>query len=155
MAGDSSSADSFHHPWDSFLLKLSTPPAPSYAAPSNDAPHIQNPNPGITKTFAKVLSDSIDQQISFTNGRDTDGRESDVIVPVKKGDYYSIIITESLYQEQIKTCEASLIGRLVLAKGDKPWRFDDLKLKLQQLWNPSQSWLMTSLGKGFYCFRFA
>lgn len=66
----------------------------------------------------------------------------------------TVTVDDDLYQQQLKRCEASLIGRLVLAKGYKPWTLADLKRRLQDLWNPLHPWSMISLGKGYSNLQF-
>lgn len=76
------------------------------------------------------------------------------IIPIKKGDIYSVTIDEALYQKGLSLCEDSLIGRLVLSKGDKSWRIEDLKTRLNGLWSPTAAWKLISLGRGYYNFQF-
>lgn len=45
---------------------------------------------------------------------------SDAIIPVKKGEFFSIHMGERLYQQSAKEYIDSLIGRIVYSKGDKP-----------------------------------
>lgn len=155
MAGDNSPpADptAFTHPWISFLLKLSME-EPSFSNieqnPNPQGP--QNSNQTSHKPYAMALTNASQTQISTAST----GTASDPIIPIKKDDYYLVVIEETLYQEQLKRCESSLIGRLVLAKGDKPWQFEDLRSNLQQIWSPSSSWKMSSLRKGYYNFSFS
>ena len=63
-------------------------------------------------------------------------------------------IDEDLYQKRVRICQASLIGRLVLSKGDQPWKIEDLRARLHGLWTPSASWKLISLGRGYYNFHF-
>ena len=65
---------------------------------------------------------------------------------ITKGDCISVKINKSAYEERLKLCQHSLLGRLVLSKGDKPWKLSDLKDKLQSLWQ----WRLIPLGKGYF-----
>ena len=70
------------------------------------------------------------------------------------GDVICVKIDESIYQKRVQLCRESIIGRLTLIKGDKPWRFEELEKRLQDLWRPAGKWRMISLGRGFYNFHF-
>ncbi|KAH6818323.1 hypothetical protein C2S51_001926 [Perilla frutescens var. frutescens] len=69
------------------------------------------------------------------------------ILPVKRGDFSSISIPEDIYQSQLRKFQFSLIGRLILLKGDKPWSAFDLKSRLQKIWKFTRDWNLISLGK--------
>lgn len=71
------------------------------------------------------------------------------IAPALKGDCVSISIDKNAYKERMELCQFSLIGRVVLAKGDKPWKLVELKDKLSSIWQ-LRSWRLISLGRGYY-----
>ena len=48
------------------------------------------------------------------------------------GDVICIKIDEQAYQCRVSICQNSLIGRLTQLKGEKPWKYDDLRIKLQR-----------------------
>lgn len=54
-----------------------------------------------------------------------------------------------LIPERLSLCKYSLIARVVLARGDKPWILNALKTKLSKLWNLS-SWKLISMGKCYF-----
>ncbi|KAF1872450.1 hypothetical protein Lal_00016748 [Lupinus albus] len=72
-----------------------------------------------------------------------------------KGDVVAVKIHEDAYQAGLKRCRSHLHGRLILAKGDQPMKFVDLKTKLMDLWSMVGKWSMISLGRGFYEFTFS
>lgn len=74
--------------------------------------------------------------------------------PTRKGDYFSISVDDEMYMQRRKVCEDSIIGCLVLSKGDRPWMFTNLQQHLHSVWNIQHSWRMVSLGKGYYNFQF-
>ena len=78
-------------------------------------------------SFAQVLCNNSTQPID----------DHEVILPAKKGDYFAVSIGDELYQKQVSRCSTSLIGLLLLSKGDKPWTTGDLRQRLQELWNPN------------------
>lgn len=115
---------------------ITAPPSQPYVVCTKDQP---------SGSFAEV--------IRGTHSRNA-AADFQPLSPVKKGDYYSVAVDDELYHQRIKACEASLIGRLILAKGDKPWRMVDLQQRLQDIWRPQHPWRMISLGKGYYNFQF-
>ncbi|KAF1869339.1 hypothetical protein Lal_00018432 [Lupinus albus] len=72
-----------------------------------------------------------------------------------KEDVVAVKIPEDAYQAGLQRCMNHLYGRLVLAKGDQPMKFVDLKSKLMGLWKMVGKWSMISLGRGFYEFTFS
>ena len=50
--------------------------------------------------------------------------------PTHKGNYMAVQIDEDLYQSRLRQFSSSLIGRLILSKGDKPYAFNDLRSAL-------------------------
>lgn len=95
------------------------------------------------KTFAQALHAAIDVPLS------------QLPRPCIKGDSVSIKISENEYIKGLDSCKMNLHGRLILSKGDKPIKFNDLRDKLSQLWKPIGQWRMTSLGKGYFEFSFS
>ncbi|KAK2638277.1 hypothetical protein Ddye_026072 [Dipteronia dyeriana] len=80
---------------------------------------------------------------------------SSVIAPVssapkKKGDYVAIKVNPKAYEERLKLCSYSLIGRVILSKGEEPWKVLTLKEKLQSFWKLNSQWRLISLGRGFF-----
>ncbi|KAF1872494.1 hypothetical protein Lal_00016795 [Lupinus albus] len=75
--------------------------------------------------------------------------------PCIKGDVVAVKIPEAAYQAGLQRCKTHLHGRLILAKGDKPTKFVELKSKLKDLWSMVGKWDMLSLGRGFYEFSFS
>ena len=63
-------------------------------------------------------------------------------------------IDESVYKKHVQLCQESLIGRVILIKGEKLWKFEDLYKRLSFTWKPVGKWCMVSLGKGYYNFHF-
>ncbi|KAK0573831.1 hypothetical protein LWI29_014219 [Acer saccharum] len=70
--------------------------------------------------------------------------------PKKKGDYVAIKVNPKAYEERLKLCSYSLIGRVVLSKGEEPWKILALKEKLQSIWKLNSQWRLISLGRGFF-----
>jgi hypothetical protein len=65
-----------------------------------------------------------------------------------------IKIPEESYQAGLERCKNNLHGRLIMAKGEKPLRVNELREKLIKAWAPVEKWQITPLGKGFYKFYF-
>ena len=55
-------------------------------------------------------------------------------VPKKKGDYDAVKVNPKAYEEQLKLYSYSLIGQVVLSKGEEPWKILAPKEKLQSIW---------------------
>ena len=70
--------------------------------------------------------------------------------PHKKGAYVSVRVNSEALQSRLELCRYSLIGRLILAKGDKPYALQTLKEKLSAVWKIASAWRLISLGKGYY-----
>ncbi|GAU34190.1 hypothetical protein TSUD_162910 [Trifolium subterraneum] len=51
-------------------------------------------------------------------------------------------------------CKNNLHGRLIMTKGDKPLRFQEIRENLIKAWASVEKWQITSLGNGFYEFYF-
>ena len=75
--------------------------------------------------------------------------------PTRKGDYMAVQIYKDLYQSRLHQFSSSLIGRLILSKGDKPYAFNDLRSTLDVAWKPSHPWRLISLGRGYFCIYFS
>lgn len=76
---------------------------PRYMGMSTGAsPLLQPPSPGTT--FAQLLQSKQPQTAEIMH---------DDIVPVKKGDSFAVPIDEQFYQQRVRQCEDSLIGRLI------------------------------------------
>ena len=58
----------------------------------------------------------------------------------RHGDVICIKIDEDAYQRRVSFCQNSLISRLSLIKGDKPWKYEDLRKKLQETWQIHGNW---------------
>jgi len=74
--------------------------------------------------FAQALLNKVDVSVS------------DLPKPCLKGDSLSIKILEHVYQSGMSNCSNYLHGRLVFARGDKPFSSKDLREKLLRLWKP-------------------
>ncbi|XP_065875385.1 uncharacterized protein [Euphorbia lathyris] len=70
----------------------------------------------------------------------------------EEGGFKAVKIPQKIYEERIKAVQFSVIGRVSLNKGEKPWKHTDLKQQLNQKWKHNLEWKMISLGKGFYQF---
>ncbi|XP_062010594.1 uncharacterized protein LOC133726979 [Rosa rugosa] len=96
------------------------------------------------KTFASILSDSVESSVSL----------SQLPAPVIRGDKTYVKINEALYQEQLKNFKTNLIGRLLLRKGSVPMKTSVLKGLLADLWRPAAPWRLVPLGKGYFDIHF-
>ena len=76
-----------------------------------------NPEP-IMKSYAQAISSAIAPLSS---------------APKKKGDYVTVKVNPKAYEERLKLCSYSLIGRVVLSKGEEPWKILALKEKIQSI----------------------
>ncbi|KAK2655373.1 hypothetical protein Ddye_008425 [Dipteronia dyeriana] len=70
--------------------------------------------------------------------------------PKKKGDYVAIKVNPKAYEERLKLYSYSFISRVVLSKGEEPWKILALKEKLQSFWKLNSQWRLISLGRGFF-----
>ena len=68
----------------------------------------------------------------------------------KKGDYVAVRVDPSAYKSRLEVCKFSLISRIVLSSGEKPWKLVDLKSKLQSISKLNSIWRLISLGKGYF-----
>ncbi|KAK3204286.1 hypothetical protein Dsin_018332 [Dipteronia sinensis] len=95
---------------------------------------ISNPIP-VLKTYAQAISSAIAPVSSD---------------PKKKSDYVAVKVNPKCYDERLKLCGYSLIGRVVLSKGEEPWKILALKEKLQSIWKLKSQWRLIFLGRGFF-----
>ncbi|KAF3441583.1 hypothetical protein FNV43_RR15497 [Rhamnella rubrinervis] len=65
------------------------------------------------------------------------------------GNFVFVRVNDSAYQERIGLRQFSLIASIVLSKGDKPWKFDNLYSKLQDI-RKLKKWQLISLGRGYF-----
>lgn len=118
------------------------PPSPPPASP----PLVSSSKPlSKPKTFASVLKNSDDFGVNL----------SQLPSPTLRGDVIFVKINEDIYQHQLDKCKKSLLGRLLLRKGSKPMKLDQLRPALQSLWNPTMDWHIMPLPKGFYHILFS
>ncbi|KAK0571609.1 hypothetical protein LWI29_018788 [Acer saccharum] len=68
----------------------------------------------------------------------------------KKGGYVAVQVDPSTYKSRFEVCKFSLIGRVILSNGEKPWKLADLKAKMQSIWKLNSVWRLISLGKGYF-----
>ena len=68
----------------------------------------------------------------------------------KKGGYVAVRVDPFAYKSRLEVCKFSLIGRVVLSNGEKPWKLVDLKAKLQSIWKLNSIWRLISLGKRYF-----
>ncbi|XP_050223701.1 uncharacterized protein LOC126673551 [Mercurialis annua] len=74
----------------------------------------------------------------------------DDCVKSDKGGFIAIKINQTVYEQQLLLCKNALIARIVLAKGESPWKLFDLKKKLTSVWNLKSEWKLISMGRGYY-----
>lgn len=55
--------------------------------------------------------------------------------PYLCGDSLAVRLVDDIYHDVIQDCRSKfIIGRLILAKGDKPWKLEDLKSLFSSVW---------------------
>ena len=69
--------------------------------------------------------------------------------PQQKGAYVSVRVKQVAFKERLNLCKYSLIGRVILGKGNKPYPLADLHSKLSAIWKIN-CWRLISLGKGYF-----
>ncbi|KAF3454128.1 hypothetical protein FNV43_RR04575 [Rhamnella rubrinervis] len=123
--------------------------------PLRGIPKEQVPIQGIIKqpSFADVVNGTSSEtnnkkdskQFSFAavlNGsllsRDQSDSTSQTVITCK-GNIIFVRVNDNAYQERIALCQFSLIAQIILSKGDKLWKFEELRLKLQSIWNVGHS----------------
>lgn len=97
------------------------------------------------KTFASILRGSDDLDFNL----------SQLPFPTLRGDVVFVKINEDVYQQQLRKCKNSLLGRLLLRKGSQPMKLDQIKEALQALWKPLNDWHIMPLPKGYYHILFS
>lgn len=60
------------------------------------------------------------------------------------------MVDETLIQDGVNKLQNSLIEKLSLVTGDKPYSLEDLHLQLGQIWRISGAWNLVPLDKGYY-----
>ncbi|KAH6826711.1 hypothetical protein C2S53_016916 [Perilla frutescens var. hirtella] len=73
---------------------------------------------------------------------------------IRKGDFFSVSIPDELYASQLLKFQFSLIGHLLLSKGDSPWQVKDLQRELSQILVLLAPWRLVSIGKCFFTLQF-
>lgn len=104
---------------------------------------ISSPSLPKKKTFAQALNNACDIPLSQLH------------VPCLKGKELAIAIPEDEYLAGLEASKTSLHGRILLSKGDRPVKIEDLHIKLSQLWRPLASWKVIPIGKGYFEFSFS
>ena len=115
-------------------ISATSAPQNCSGVPEISLPGSSNPIPPL-KTFASVVQDH------------------PVIYPPRTsipGSYHAVKINSDLYHKRLAICQFSLIGRVVLNKGDTPWKLANLRDRLAAIWNLSSQWRLISLGKGYF-----
>ncbi|KAK3212712.1 hypothetical protein Dsin_017418 [Dipteronia sinensis] len=64
----------------------------------------------------------------------------------KKSGYVAVRVDPPAYKSRLEVCKFSLIARVVLSSGKKPWKFVDLKAKLPSVWKLNSVWRLISVG---------
>ncbi|KAL8485573.1 hypothetical protein ACS0TY_027748 [Phlomoides rotata] len=77
------------------------------------------------------------------------------ITPVRKGNFFSVHVDESLYKSAVQGLRGTLIGRLIYEKKVTPLSMESLERKLTELWGTSRTWRLIPLGKGYFNIRFS
>lgn len=75
-------------------------------------------------------------------------------LPYTKGNLPAIKIDESTYQKSTEACKLNLLGRFTLPKGASPVKTSELHTKLNARWNITNGFILTPIGKVFFCLRF-
>lgn len=60
-----------------------------------------------------------------------------------------------VHREQLDRCKTNMIGRIVLRPGSKSIKVDELKTFFHRIWQPEQSWLMTTVACSFFDIHFS
>lgn len=91
-------------------------------------------------SFASVVKDST-----------VDPKIADAAVVSTKGGFNSVKVPQNLLVKCIALCSAnSLIGHLILQKGEAPYTLPTLKITLTLTWGLKGNWWLISLGRGYY-----
>lgn len=121
-------------PWQLLFPELSSPsPLSSSSSPHQppllqDSAQIPSSSPKPTKTFVQALNNACDIPLS------------QLPIPCVKGDVIAVKIPEEEYVAGMESCKNHLHGRLMVSKGDVPYRIDDLQLKLMRHWKSLSQW---------------
>lgn len=75
--------------------------------------------------------------------------------PVRKGEFLSINIDDSIHQQGVRELQNSLIGLVLLKSGAKLMPNIELKASLDKIWNIKGDWKFVTLGKGYFSIQFA
>lgn len=132
-----------------------TKPAPIPENPSSAAPRASS-----SASYRNVLIQPSSPTINLGSGgfhpeTDQGQQHATVIRPIKKGEFFSIPISDDLFQVSAKPFLDSLIGRVIYAKGDKPVANLILQRKLEGLWDTSSAIRLLPLGRGYFNLQFA
>lgn len=121
-------------PWQSplivhgtFFPEISSPsskPSISLSSPDRNHDHALSPASKPTRTFAQALNNICSIPLS------------QLPIPYMKGDAIAVKIPEEDYITCIKSCKKNLHERLLLSKGDNPYKIEDLRQTLMKLWKP-------------------
>lgn len=85
----------------------------------------------------------------------TDGYNISSAIPTssatrtKLGEIISVQLNEQAYKECLALYKHPLITRVILAKGEVPWKLNNLKATLSKIWNLA-TWRLISIGKGYF-----
>ena len=93
--------------------------------------------PIVLKSFASVIADELSSFIFYQN-------------VLKPSSYHAIKINNNIYQHRLALCQFFLIGRIILSKGDSPWKLVKLKERLASILGLNSHWRLISLGRAFY-----
>ncbi|KAL8506447.1 hypothetical protein ACS0TY_017368 [Phlomoides rotata] len=77
------------------------------------------------------------------------------MTPVRKGQYLTVTVDETLYKEEVSALQDSMIGRIIHVKGDKPLGPDALITWLGDIWKIKTPWTMIPIGEGYYSIQFS
>lgn len=120
---------------------LRTQGAASHEVPNSSRVEALQPDARPVPSFAQVVTR---EQIFPKEKRDR-------AIPRYVGGNITIAINEEDYKMGLSEFEYTLIGRLVLSKGDSPLTTKALKTRLLAIWSIQEAlWKITPLGKGFY-----
>ncbi|KAF3455104.1 hypothetical protein FNV43_RR05552 [Rhamnella rubrinervis] len=114
------------------------------------------PKQSSVPSFAEMVRGTAGRNIEITTGIQHQHRGAAYTIPTtnqnaptRKGNFVLIKVNDNAYKERISLCQFSLIARVVLTKGDKSWKHDELYLKLQSIWK-LEKWKLISLGRGYF-----
>ena len=83
-----------------------------------------------TLPVSSVLSKKGGYEDLFMAAQIQENNVSNPSILSKKGGYVAVQVDPSAYKSRLEVCKFSLIGRIVLSSGEKPWKLVDLKAKL-------------------------